>query len=92
VLFAPLSAGWCKEMRRVQVVYGVWWCAARLTLRRVQVVYGVWWCAARLTMSIEGGGGASCMLVQVELAVQVGWMDDGWWCMEELCVEVVCGG
>ena len=26
------------------------------------------------------------MLVQVELAVQVGWMDDGWWCM----VEVVC--
>ena len=74
VLFAPLSAGWCKEMRRVQVVYGVWWCAARLT------------------MSIEGGGGASCMLVQVELAVQVGWMDDGWWCMEELCVEVVCGG
>jgi hypothetical protein len=32
------------------------------------------------------------MLVQVELAVQVGWMDDGWWCMEELCVEVVCGG
>ena len=79
-------------MRRVQVVYGVWWCAARLTLRRVQVVYGVWWCAARLTMSIEGGGGARCLLVQVELAVQVGWMDDGWWCMEELCVEVVWGG
>jgi hypothetical protein len=57
------------------------------------VVYGVWWCAARLTMSIEGGGGVSCMLVQVELAAQVGWMGDGW-CMEELAVQVgwMCDG
>ena len=27
VLFVPLSAPWCKEMRRCEVVYGVW-CAA----------------------------------------------------------------
>ena len=25
-MFVPLSALWCKELRRRQVVYGVWWC------------------------------------------------------------------
>ena len=46
VLFVPLSAWWSKEMRRREVVYGVWWCMVYVCMvvygvLRQQVVYGV---------------------------------------------------